>query len=226
MESFHHWLLIMIKVNVGKKFWHWKKKPKTCSKRSLNLRLFSNLQMRINLPWRKYLFFHQRLAILLKSYCVLRQFLGQFRFSPLLYVSLDECVLLRTKNKSERRFVWRSTWLNSYWLYQFTCICDTQGIKSDSSCVTQYYLSTTTDHNIWIYVHDFTGKKVRADFRCFCHISSLWTLVVVARAWICCLGTAALYWLKWALEGHYPHTRRQRPAISLFNILWKTLLTN
>ena len=124
MESFHHWLLIMIKVNVGKKFWHWKKKPKTCSKRSLNLRLFSNLQMRINLPWRKYLFFHQRLAILLKSYCVLRQFLGQFRFSPLLYVSLDECVLLRTKNKSERRFVWRSTWLNSYWLYQFTCICE------------------------------------------------------------------------------------------------------
>ena len=98
----------------------------------------------------------------------------------------------------------------------------TQGIKSDSSCVTQYYLSTTTDHNIWIYVHDFTGKKVRADFRCFCHISSLWTLVVVARAWICCLGTAALYWLKWALEGHHPHTRRQRPQGHPTRIQFKT----
>ena len=102
----------------------------------------------------------------------------------------------------------------------------TQGIKSDASCVTQYYLSTTIDHNIWIYVHDFTGKKVRVDFRCCCHISSLWTLAVVAWAWIYCLGTASLYWLKWALEGHNPHTKRQRPAISLFNILWKTLLTN
>lgn len=49
----------------------------------------------------------------------------------------------------------------------------TQGIDIDSSCVTQFYLSTTTDHNIWIYVHDFTGKKVRVDFRCCYRISSL-----------------------------------------------------
>ena len=49
----------------------------------------------------------------------------------------------------------------------------TQGIKSDSSCVTQYYLSTTTDHKIWIYVHDFTAKKVSVDFRCCYRISSL-----------------------------------------------------
>ena len=42
----------------------------------------------------------------------------------------------------------------------------TQGIKSDSSCVTQYYLSTTSDFRSWVYVHDFTGKKVGVNFPC------------------------------------------------------------
>ncbi|CAH3036958.1 unnamed protein product [Porites lobata] len=36
----------------------------------------------------------------------------------------------------------------------------TQGIKSDSSCVTQYYLSTTFDFINWVYIHDLTGRKV------------------------------------------------------------------
>ena len=38
----------------------------------------------------------------------------------------------------------------------------TQGIQSMESWVTQYYLSTTFDRKVWVFAHDFTGKKVRA----------------------------------------------------------------
>lgn len=40
----------------------------------------------------------------------------------------------------------------------------TQGIESIQSWVSEYYLSTTFDHKVWIFVHDFTGKKVRNYF--------------------------------------------------------------
>ena len=43
----------------------------------------------------------------------------------------------------------------------------TQGINSDSSCVTQYYLSTTFDLINWVYIHDLTGKKVGVNFPCY-----------------------------------------------------------
>ena len=36
----------------------------------------------------------------------------------------------------------------------------TQGIESIQSWVSQYYLATTYDHKTWVFVHDFTGKKV------------------------------------------------------------------
>ena len=38
----------------------------------------------------------------------------------------------------------------------------TQGIQSMESWVTQYYLSTTFDRKVWVFAHDFTGKKVKA----------------------------------------------------------------
>lgn len=36
----------------------------------------------------------------------------------------------------------------------------TQGVVGLQSWVSQYYLSTSLDQKNWVFVHDFTGKKV------------------------------------------------------------------
>ena len=36
----------------------------------------------------------------------------------------------------------------------------TQGIQSMQSWVSEYYLSTSLDRQIWVFAHDFNGKKV------------------------------------------------------------------
>ena len=41
----------------------------------------------------------------------------------------------------------------------------TQSLKDAFDRVATYHISTTYDHKTWVFVHDFTGKKVGLDFR-------------------------------------------------------------
>jgi len=45
----------------------------------------------------------------------------------------------------------------------------TQGVESRQSWVSEYFLSTAvdTERKTWVFVHDYTGKKVKNIPQCF-----------------------------------------------------------